>query len=168
MSDKAQELLLELLLLRKRYSDHDFQSVLSIIESVPQEEVLIAILSLLSRLESSTKNNEVKRQKKTSPLETLKEVSPGQYTLLKDFKSRLLNREALPEAKDLRELLEEIGIKYVSGNRREQNIKLIIDNLSNVPFERVQKIIDNISSSTKSPSDNDFGILADAILKRNL
>jgi len=162
--DKDQILLLELLLIRAKYTNDELDSVAELIKNNDELNTLGQVVSLLSKLEIPTKRkNPAGKKKEPDILDLLKQSNPEYYTVLMRFQSKLLNREVLPEAQMLRRVAGELGAPVLT--RREQTIRSILNALAVLPKESGLAIIQRELEGSKE-SSNDFKTLADAILRR--
>lgn len=163
-----QELLLELLLLRARYSPEDFSSVAEVLSKAHEYKELQKILTLLAALQIGPSGKVKTTQSQQSPNipRTLKSDDPQLFEALTQFQTRLLARDVLPEISDLRRLGEALGIKSLPGGRREQMVRAILDVIMAIPRDKAISIIEQEMALSKV-HNSPFGELADTILKRN-
>lgn len=167
MGDK-QQLLLEALLLRMRYSKEDCTDVAELLRA-EGEEPLATILTLVSRLENlGTKKVSSRKTSKQvkNAMAKLKDTNPELYSSLATFQSQLLSREILPEPSDLRRFASTLDLGELPTRRREQTVQVILKELARLPADELRKHLQSISRPGEARR-SDLHIVADAIHKRN-
>ncbi|MFM9329090.1 hypothetical protein [Paenibacillus mesotrionivorans] len=164
MSSK-QELLLDLLKIKVRYSERDMIDVLNILQDEPQNEHLSKVLQLIAQLNNTPSKRGRGNTPKESKFDLLKESDPQHYTTLHDFQMKLINRQVLNEPRELKRLTAELGLKESTSRKRGQTIRLIIEVLAAMSPEEANQLIEQYSLRVED-NVSQFGLIADAILQR--
>ncbi|MGE5483845.1 MAG: hypothetical protein ACM3X4_02370 [Ignavibacteriales bacterium] len=161
----TQELLLEVLLLRLRYSDNDLRLVTEVLKSQEQEPIC-TLMRELARFEGLSAKKQTSRPSRLpDPLAQLEKSNPEHYALVTQFREDLLTRRLLPTPSELRRLASSMGVKDLPTRRREQAVRILVRNLAAVSFQEAKTLIDN-ELQRKTVGDTSYADLANTILHR--
>jgi hypothetical protein len=140
------QLLAELANLLKRYAPSDWRGLADALENEDQRTKVIATLRHLAEIgvfrpDSKTTNDREsrRRQKSKSPLLLLKQNDPRKFELLTRVRQKLISRELLPTAPELRTFAGKIGIDVSKEKKREQAVSKLVRGLADVGAEEIQK-----------------------------
>ncbi|WP_440971517.1 hypothetical protein [Paenibacillus odorifer] len=165
MSSK-QELLLDLLKIKVKYTEKDISEIFSLLENEGYDQTVLDIIKLVNMIDVKQRRDSIeKTPKKTTNLEKIKNNDYDQYLNLINFRDKLLNRSIDVETKDLHRFTGELGIPSSKGRKREQTIKIIIEHLAGLKTAEANRLIEQELWSSQE-SVNKFEMLADAILQR--
>lgn len=163
----TQQLVLEALLLRIRYSPHELEAAANALRSYGEGEVA-NVLGVLSSLPLNSSPRKEARKPSPGPLTkavaALEEKEPERYGSLSRFELRLRSKELLPDLDALRQLLASLGLKKATQGRREVLIKEIMGALVAMPWEDAKHKMNSILGRGTKPSTS-YKELANYILQ---
>ena len=155
MSDSVRELVLELLLLRERYSPAVMRRAVEWIGSRGESLELLELVSEIQKLGTRTQHVSTKRNRSDS-------IAPQEATLRSLLQSRL---SGIPIAV-LREMAPELGVRVPERASREKVVQLLAKKLRNKPEEEVNASLDRLVGPA-TDADSGFVALANEIMRRN-
>lgn len=161
-----QELLLDLLQLKVKYTEKEFNEVFSFLQNERFDHSFDEIVRLLNLIDINKKTTNQRTKKKLSNLEKVHNADQDHYLNLINFRDKLLNRSIAAETRELNRFSAEIGIPSSKGRKREQTIKLIIEFLAGLRPEEANHLIEEELVFTNE-TNSKFELLADAILQRS-
>ncbi len=160
-----QELLLDLIKIKIKYTDSEIKAVSSLLDKENFDPIILDVINVINKLAvSSKKNTNQKFYKKSSALDKMKNDDYDHYLNLINFQDKLLSRSIDLDTKTLQSLSNELGIANVKGRKRDQIIKLIVENLAKLKIEEANHFMEQ-ELLVENPN-NKFEMLADAILQR--
>jgi hypothetical protein len=138
-------LLAELANLLKRYAPSDWHSLADALENEDQRTKVIATLRHLAEIgifrpDSKTTNDHEsrRRQKPKSLLLLLKQNDPRKFGLLTRVRQKLISRELLPTAPELRTFAGKVGVDVSKERKREQAVSKLVRALADLTSEDIQ------------------------------
>ncbi|ADO54233.1 hypothetical protein [Paenibacillus polymyxa] len=161
-----QELLLDLLQLKVKYTEKEFNEVFSFLQNERVDHSFDEIVRLLNLIDINKKTTNQRTKKKLSNLEKVHNADQDHYLNLINFRDKLLNRSIAAETRELNRFSAEIGIPSSKGRKREQTIKLIIEFLAGLRPEEANHLIEE-GLIFANETNSKFELLADAILQRS-
>lgn len=135
--NQGKALLLDVLKLRYIYNDHDFESVIHLLNNKNQGPFLVSILELVKGIDESSPISPPSTHKKTDPsaspadswIEQISEGDAAKNALLQEVQSLLNGRKVFPTVKDLREYLSEY-IKISGKKTKAELVSLCLEQYS--------------------------------------
>jgi hypothetical protein len=135
--NQGKALLLDVLKLRYIYNDHDFESVIHLLNNKSQDPFLVSILELVKGMDESSPNSPASIHKKADPaaspadswIEHISEGDAAKNDLLHEAQSLLNGRRVFPTVKDLREYLSQT-IKFSGKKTKSELISLCLERFS--------------------------------------
>jgi hypothetical protein len=132
--NQGKALLLDVLKLRYIYNDHDFESVIYLLNNKNQDPFLVSILELVKGIDESSPISPPSTHNKTDPSASpadswIEQISEGDATknaLLQEVQSLLNGRKVFPTVKDLREYLSE-NIKISGKKTKVELVSLCLE-----------------------------------------
>ncbi|MBB4636362.1 hypothetical protein [Longimicrobium terrae] len=100
--------------------------------------------------------------------EALKALQPqdeGKYRLLNEFYSRLKEGTILPQAEDIRQFAQIVGLKEISGKARRDMLPSLMWFLIDQPAERVRDDVTRAEAVSEKQRQKGFSILTDKLLR---
>lgn len=132
------------------------------------------VQSALARV-STARSAEVTKKRKTNPIpspqtiETLlaeiRVLDVNRFELLSDFDTRLKEGAVLPEAEDLRQFAQVIGIKELRGRSRRDLIRPTMLFLMAVEIARLRDMLSKAEGISEGTRRKGFSLLVDNLLK---
>lgn len=153
MSERAKQLLLELLLLQAKYSPEELAAVERVLDSAADRELLLPVINLLHKLEA--------------PRPRKGELSRGKLSLgeLKEqFVDSLKNRSRSRDVKGLKSIAYQLNIEQLSEDRNKA-ISQISHQLSRMNNEELEKFLRRTRRINRP--DEGFVGLANYILRKD-
>ncbi|WP_041313184.1 hypothetical protein [Heliomicrobium modesticaldum] len=167
------QLLLEVMLIREKYTDDEIQDVIQVIKGFNKPSPLLDLMHSLqeSNTALSLQSQNKKAQKKklynpSSVVESLRVSEPEKHVLLLGIEKDLFEKRLLPEIQLLKKYCQTLGIKVLSRTSRESMVKEIVNlfvNLSLSDIEKAIKLAQKIE--TEQISESDYLKLANYIIK---
>ena len=108
------------------------------------------------------------KQQATTPvtvaLALLRERDDTKYRLLEEFYFRLKRGTVLPDSQDIRYFAQLAGIKSVEGKSRKDVIPRLMNQLMDVPIERLSSAIREAEGISEQQRKRGFSVLTDKLI----
>jgi hypothetical protein len=108
------------------------------------------------------------KQQTTTPvtvaLALLRERDAVKYRLLEEFYFRLRRGTILPDSQDIRYFAQLVGIKSIEGKSRKDVIPRLMNQLIDVPIERLSAAIKEAEGISEQQRQRGFSVLTDKLI----
>jgi len=98
-------------------------------------------------------------------LDAIRESQPEKHRLLSEFYQGLNQRRVLPEAEDIRQFAQLIGIKGLRGKSRKDLLPGLMRFLLTLPQEAASSAVRRAEQINAEQRQQGFSVLADKLLK---
>jgi hypothetical protein len=139
------QLLAELVDLLKRYPPGEWRGLADALENPEHRTKVIATLRHLADVGIFRPESRILRdpasqrhRKPKSALVLLKQKDPRKFELLTRVRQKLISRELLPSAPELRTFAEKIGVDVSRERKREQAVSKLVRALADLTPEEIQ------------------------------
>jgi hypothetical protein len=100
----------------------------------------------------------------TIALALLRERDASKYHLLEDFYFRLRRNTVLPDSQDIRYFAQLVGIKSIEGKSRKDIIPRLMNQLLDIPIERLTSAIKEAEGISDKQRQRGFSVLTDKLI----
>lgn len=142
----SSEFLRDLADVLQRHSKEEWLQLSEMLESEPLRLRVAAAIKQLAEISASLPPAANKKRPKKSPLGAvrsplahLKGQDPAKFYLLTRVRQRLLSRELLPSASELRVFGEKLGVAIPNDTKREQAISNLLRKLATMSGEDIRR-----------------------------
>jgi hypothetical protein len=98
---------------------------------------------------------------------SLRDNDPQRHDLLHPFATQLADRSVLPEADDIRQFSQLVGMKAMSGKSRRDLVPELLAFLIESPIEQLRSALPAAEKISSKQRQQGFGILTDKLLERH-
>ena len=100
-----------------------------------------------------------------SVLENLKTTDSERFMVLEEFRDKLRGRRVLPDAEDLRQFAQLVGLKDLKARSRDDFISKIILLLASVSRENLSDTIARANGISAANRNEGFSVLTDKLMR---
>ncbi len=168
------ELLRDLVALLQRYPKEQWLQLSEILENETLRLRLVASIKHLAEISASlpraTGKNRARKGRggvHLSPLMQLKRQDPAKFQLLNRVRQKLISRELLSSASELRMFGEKLGVAVPNDIKREQAISLLLRLLIPMTGEEIAQRLGLGGDAHISPSGNSYDQWVEVIMGKN-
>jgi len=142
------KLIADLVRLAKKYRPEEWMSIIDWLQDPERRKGIVTLMRELSAVSGKTENRPRRRRNVPSIAHLLDEVRRSDLRkaeILQEIHSKLQSREILPTFNTLRMFTETAGLAALSSRKREQAINELMRQLSILPYEKIQSVLQKAS-----------------------